>query len=79
VSVASKLQIKPGQSVAVIDRPGEVDLELPPDSAHEPDPATADAVIVFITNREQLDARNASWSRNRTPRSLSRPAPGWPA
>lgn len=57
MSVASKLPIKPGQSVAVIDRPGDVDLELPPDSAPASDPSAADAVIVFVTTSTELDDR----------------------
>ena len=60
MSVASKLQIKPGQSVAVIDRPGDVDLELPSDSAIESDPSAADAVIVFVTNSTELDDRGGA-------------------
>ena len=59
MSVASKLQIKPGQSVAVIDRPGDVDLELPPGSATESDPSAADAVIVFVANSKELDDRGS--------------------
>jgi hypothetical protein len=53
-SVASKLQIKPGQSVCVIGRPPDVTLDL----GHEPsvvqDPERSDAVIAYATNRAEL-------------------------
>jgi hypothetical protein len=51
-SVASKLQIKPGQSVCVIGRPRDVTLDLGPSLSS--DPAAADAVIVYATNRAEL-------------------------
>jgi hypothetical protein len=59
VSVASKLQIKPGQSVAVINQPSDVDLELSAESPPEVDPAAADVVIVFCVDRAELEA----WDR----------------
>jgi hypothetical protein len=41
VSVGEKLQIKPGQSVAVLHEPSEVDIDLPEDaSAADPEAAT---------------------------------------
>jgi hypothetical protein len=58
MSVASKLQIKPGQSVAVVSQPEDLDLDLPDE--HVPlvaDPAGADAVILFATNRAELEQR----------------------
>ena len=59
MSVASKLQIKPGQSVAVINGPPGVDLELSAESPAADDPAKADVVICFCTDRAELDARGA--------------------
>ena len=59
MSVASKLQIKPGQSVAVINSPPGIDLALGADSPAEQDPSAADVVILFCTDRAELDARGA--------------------
>jgi hypothetical protein len=49
-----KLQIKPGQSAAVLHAPHELGLEAAPAAA-----ADADVVVVFATNRMELDARAA--------------------
>jgi hypothetical protein len=57
VSVTSKLQLKPGQSVAILSQPKEVDLALPGEVPVVADPDGADAVIVFATNRAELDRR----------------------
>jgi hypothetical protein len=55
VSVASKLQIKPGQSVCVIGRPHDATLDL----GHEPelaqDPGESDVVIVYCTTGADLE------------------------
>jgi hypothetical protein len=59
VSVASKLQIKPGQSVSVINRPPGVDLELSAESTIADDPSAADTVILFTADRAELDERGA--------------------
>ncbi len=56
MSVGEKLQIKPGQSVAVLHGPTDVDMELPDDVAPG-DPEDADAVIFFAKNRKELDER----------------------
>ncbi|GAA3155843.1 hypothetical protein [Streptomyces echinatus] len=45
MSVISKLQIKPGQSVVVLGKPDDVQLEAETTG----DPATADAVVAFVT------------------------------
>ena len=50
MSVASKLQLKPGQSIAVLRKPPEVDLDV--DLAENP--ASADAALVFVTRAEDL-------------------------
>jgi hypothetical protein len=47
-----KLQIKQGQRVAVTHAPYDLDLAAP-----RADPGTADAVVVFATNRAELDER----------------------
>ncbi|MEV7414765.1 hypothetical protein [Streptomyces sp. NPDC089919] len=59
MSVISKLQIKPGQSVAVLGKPEDVDLEVESPAG---DPAAADAVLAFVTVADDLlgpDARAA--------------------
>ncbi len=53
MTVASKLQIKPGQSVAALRKPPGVDLEVGAD-ALAGDAASADAVLVFVTSRADL-------------------------
>jgi len=55
MSVASKLQIKAGQGVAVLRQPAGVSLELAPDDLMD-DPASADAVVVFVTGSEDLSS-----------------------
>ena len=52
--VASKLQIKPGQSVCVIGRPQDVALDLGPELSVASDPAGSDVVIAYATNRAEL-------------------------
>jgi hypothetical protein len=59
MDVARKLQLKSAASVAVVDLPVGVDLDLA-DSPPAP-PATADAVLAFVVQSTQLsgDARAA--------------------
>lgn len=57
MSVATKLQIKPGSNVAVLHEPGGIDLELSDDHSAIDDPEAADTVILFVTNRNELDER----------------------
>ena len=57
MSVAAKLQIKPGGTAAVLHQPDDVDLELAEDTSAVTDPDAADTVIVFVKNRAQLDER----------------------
>ncbi|MEU6773703.1 hypothetical protein [Streptomyces sp. NPDC046759] len=55
MSVISKLQIKPGRSVAVLGKPADVQLE-----AETPgDAASADAVIAFVTTSGDLSGADA--------------------
>lgn len=55
MSVAKKLQIKPGQSVVVLRRPADVALEIEP-SDRAVDADSADAVIVFVTSSADLNS-----------------------
>ncbi|MFL5830490.1 MAG: hypothetical protein ACJ76X_11285 [Solirubrobacteraceae bacterium] len=57
MSVATKLQIKPGATVATVGQPPEVDLEVPGANPVIADPSGADAVVVFAANRAELDQR----------------------
>jgi phage-related baseplate assembly protein len=59
VSVASKLQIKPGQTVCVIGRPTNVALDLGQELEPVQDPANSDAVIVYCANRADLEQHSA--------------------
>jgi hypothetical protein len=59
VSVASKLQIKPGQSVCVIGRPQDVTLDLGQEPKLVQDPTTSDAVIVYATSSAELEQLSA--------------------
>lgn len=50
VSITSKLQIKPGQSVVVLGKPDDVDLEVESaGDAASTDAASADVVLAFVT------------------------------
>ena len=51
MDVSSKLQLKPGQSVAVLNPPPGVTL---PDVVAAADAADADAVIAFVVRRDDL-------------------------
>ncbi|MFJ5974837.1 hypothetical protein [Streptomyces sp. NPDC093060] len=50
MSVITKLQIKPGQSLAVLGKPNDVHLEI--EAAG--DAASADAVLAFVTDSGDL-------------------------
>ncbi|MDQ3979453.1 MAG: hypothetical protein M3314_07885 [Actinomycetota bacterium] len=58
MSVLTKLQIKPGQAVAVLHSPPEVDLGISPHDLHD-DPATADAAVLFVTSAADLSTPDA--------------------
>jgi len=55
VDLAGKLQLGPGQSVAVVNQPDGVSLDLGADHPVGDDPEQADAVIVFSVNRGELE------------------------
>ena len=48
-----KLQVRPGQVVAGVDAPAQV----PPDLLSGTDPATSDAVLVWVLTRDALTER----------------------
>jgi hypothetical protein len=56
---SSKLQVKPGQAVAVLRLPTGVRLELPPQCSATTEPDQADAVIVFVRDRNEFDKHAA--------------------
>ena len=53
MDLTAKLQIKPGQTVAVVGVPGDVPL-LAAGVNPAAEPGTADAVIAFVRNRAEL-------------------------
>jgi hypothetical protein len=55
VNLADKLQLKPGQSVSIVNEPEDLALEL--GDGHRPagGPGDADAVLVFCTDRAELN------------------------
>ncbi|PYC84681.1 hypothetical protein C7C46_07135 [Streptomyces tateyamensis] len=57
MSVASKLQIKPGRRVAVLGKPDDVDWDVVADAGADAD--SAEAVIAFVTRAEELGAAPA--------------------
>jgi hypothetical protein len=57
VDVGAKLQIKPGVSVALLHVPPDVAIDLPEGCMTTSDPAGAEAVVVFVTNRDELAER----------------------
>lgn len=58
MTVATKLQIKPGQSVVVRRQPDEVELAV--DDMLVDDAASADAVLVFVRSRADLDSADVA-------------------
>jgi hypothetical protein len=50
VTVTEKLQLKPGQQLALLGLPEQVDLDVPAGA----DPVSADAVIAFVTMAADL-------------------------
>jgi hypothetical protein len=56
MTVAAKLQLKPGSSVAVLGIPESVDLQLPEDVDSTAAPGGADAVIAFAIDGAALKA-----------------------
>jgi hypothetical protein len=54
MALAGKLQLKPGQSIAFVNAPEDVALELGGEHPVVETPEQADAVIVFTTNRAEL-------------------------
>lgn len=59
VTVAEKLQIKPGQCLFVADQPDGLTLDLPPESAQTADLPSADAALFFCITRGDLERARA--------------------
>jgi hypothetical protein len=55
MDLADKLQLKPGNSVAIVNEPGDIALDLGDAHPAADDPREADAVIVFCTDSAELD------------------------
>jgi hypothetical protein len=55
VEVAGKLQLKPGQSVAVVGDRRDAALEFGSEHPSADDPAAADALIAFAASSQELD------------------------
>jgi hypothetical protein len=56
MDVTAKLQIKPGQRVAVLGEAGDVPSVVAPGANPAAEPGDADAVIAFARNRTELAA-----------------------
>jgi hypothetical protein len=54
VAIWQKLQIKPGQTLAVLGLPRGLNLGLPTDVTVVPDAAKADAVLAFVASTAEL-------------------------
>jgi hypothetical protein len=59
VTVGEKLQLKPGQSLFVADKPSGLTLDLPPESAQTDDLGSADAALFFCVTRRDLERARA--------------------
>jgi hypothetical protein len=55
MDLASKLQLKPGQSVAIVNEPDGLALDLGDQHPAAADWRAADAVIVFCADRAELE------------------------
>ena len=55
--LGSKLQIKAGVSVALLHLPPDLTIELPEGCMTTSDPAGAEAVVVFVADRDELAQR----------------------
>ncbi len=57
MSLASKLQFKSGQAVALLHVPPDMTIELPAGSTEAMSADNADAVVVFVHDTRELDER----------------------
>ena len=55
MDVAQKLQLKPGQRIAVLRAPADGCIDLGGAGAVVDEPAAADAVVMFATTLQELD------------------------
>ncbi|HWD63160.1 MAG TPA: hypothetical protein VG369_11735 [Humibacter sp.] len=56
MGIEKKLQIKPGNHIAVLGKPDDANLPLGDQATTGADPSTADVVIAYVTNTSALDA-----------------------
>jgi hypothetical protein len=70
MDVVTKLQLKPGQTLAVVNPPEVLPDGLP---VADTDPAGSDAVLAFVRNRGELDVAAAALEAARADR------PAWVA
>jgi hypothetical protein len=54
VDLGAKLQIRPGQRVAVLSAPADTSLDLPDEAVRVTKAADADAVLVFVADSRAL-------------------------
>jgi hypothetical protein len=55
MDLSGRLQLGPGQSVAIVNQPEDAPLDLGSDHPVGADPGQADAIIVFSANRADLE------------------------
>jgi len=55
MDLAGKLQLRPGQSVTIVNEPADIALDLGGEHPVAGNSGEADAVIVFATNRAELE------------------------
>jgi hypothetical protein len=56
VDLTAKLQIKPGQRVALVGRPDDLTADIAATTQRVADPADADVVVAFVRTSAELDA-----------------------
>ena len=59
MTIGSKLQLKPGQKVALVALPEGLDIDLPEGATRTIEPGAADAVVLFVTTRVELDEQGS--------------------
>jgi hypothetical protein len=56
VDLTTKLQIKPGQRIAVLGRPEDLSAEVAATAERVTDPNAADVVVAFVRTSAELDS-----------------------
>jgi hypothetical protein len=59
MTVATKLQLKAGQGIAVLGAPQDIKIDLPAGAHRVPSSEAADAIIVFVRTAHELDEHGA--------------------